>query len=46
MTINEFKRGFGRHSYPLKRWLWFASPAVEIKYLEDQLKAYKENILN
>jgi len=45
-TICDFKRGFGQRSFPLKRWIWFATRADEIAYLERQLAAYRSKPLS
>ena len=43
-NIIYFKRGFGEHSWPQKRWIWFSSPEGELQYLKDRLRLYEQHI--
>ena len=43
-SIAYFKRGFGDQTLPLKRWVWFADPAEELRFLEERLENYKRHI--
>lgn len=44
MNIIYFKRGFGEHSWPLKRWIWFPDPEDELTYLKEQLARYERHL--
>lgn len=44
-SICEFKRGFGHHTLPYKRWIWFSEPSEEIDYLNHQLINFKNHLL-
>ena len=39
-SIVYFKRGFGEHSWPLKRWVWFRNPQYELEYLQQAVNNY------
>ena len=39
-NIVYFKRGFGEHSWPLKRWVWFRNPQNELEYLQQAVNNY------
>ena len=39
-NIVYFKRGFGEHSWPLKRWVWFRNPQYELEYLQQAVNNY------
>ena len=41
-NIIYFKRGFGEHSWPQKRWIWFRDKGSELAYLSDRLKTYEQ----
>jgi len=43
-NIIYFKRGFGTHSWPQKRWVWFRDKKAELDYLKAKLSQY-ENYL-
>ncbi len=43
-SICDFKRGFGDFSLPYKRWIWFADPAEELAFLDEQLASYKAHV--
>lgn len=43
-NIIYFKRGFGEHSWPQKRWIWFRDPKGELAYLRERLRMYEEHI--
>lgn len=40
-SICDFKRGFGKRSFPLKRWAWFESRDEEIRFLVECLDKYR-----
>lgn len=42
-TIHDFKRGFGKQTFPLKKWIWFADPTDEVSYLEERISEYKRH---
>jgi hypothetical protein len=44
-SICDFKRGFGRHTLPYKRWIWFSNSSEELIYLNHQLIAYKNHLM-
>ena len=45
-TICDFKRGFGDHTLPWKRWIWFANSQEEISYLDEQMVNYRKYLLS
>jgi hypothetical protein len=44
-TICDFKRGFGRNTFPFKRWIWFTDINEELTYLTERIEAYKKHLM-
>lgn len=45
-SICDFKRGFGRYTLPLKKWIWFAGANEELFFLNKQMELYKKHLFN
>ena len=42
-SICDFKRGFGKRSFPLKRWAWFENRGEEVKVLSERLEKFRNS---
>ena len=42
-SICAFKRGFGKRSFPLKRYAWFENKEEEVKFLSERLEKYRNS---
>ena len=42
-SICDFNRGFGKRSFPLKRWAWFENRGEEVKFLTERLEKFRSS---